>query len=58
MSKDKIDFDFTVKDLDQMVLDAARGETQQQNKAQRPNILEILKSKGRLKQGNKAGLAE
>jgi len=43
-SKDELKFDFTVKDLDQMVLDAARGESGQ-NKGKRPNALEVLKSK-------------
>jgi len=43
-SKDELKFDFTVKDLDQMVLDAARGESGQ-NKGKRPNLLEFMKGK-------------
>ena len=43
-SKDELKFDFTVKDLDQMVLDAARGESEQ-NKGKRPNLLEFMKGK-------------
>jgi len=55
MSKDEIDFEFTVKDLDQMVLDAARGnEGIEGNKAKptRPNFLEMLKTGGKLEQLN------
>jgi hypothetical protein len=43
MSKDELDFEFTVKELDQMVLDAARGEGQ--NKPKKPIALEALKAK-------------
>jgi len=46
MSKDELDFEFTVKELDQMVLDAARGEGQ--NQAKKPVALEALKAKARL----------
>ncbi len=50
MSKNELDFEFTVKDLDQMVLDAARGKGQGENKPEtaKPNLLEMLKSKGQL----------
>ena len=43
MSKDELDFEFTVKELDQMVLDAARGRAQ--NKAKGSVALEALKAK-------------
>lgn len=48
MSKDELDFEFTVKELDQMVLDAARGEGQSKPQTGKPNLLEMLKSKGEL----------
>jgi len=55
MSKDELDFEFNVKDLDQMVLDAARGEGIEGNKGEvkKPNILEMLKTNGKLGQLNK-----
>jgi len=46
MSKDELDFEFTVKDLDEMILKAAQGEAG--NKATRPNVLEALKAKAGL----------
>jgi hypothetical protein len=46
MSKDELDFEFTVKELDQMVLDAARGEGQ--NKPKTPVALGALKAKAGL----------
>ena len=50
MAKDELDFEFTVKELDQMVLDAARGEGIEGNKGEvkRPNILEMLRTGGKL----------
>jgi len=50
MSKDELDFDFTVKDLDQMVLDAARGDGDRtdREKGKRPNFLEMLRTNGKL----------
>lgn len=57
MSKDELDFEFTVKELDQMVLDAARGEGQGQNKAKRPIALEALKAKtalNKVRNGNQS----
>lgn len=46
--KDELEFEFTVKDLDQMVLDAAKGG--EQAKPASPNILQLLRGK---KEANK-----
>ena len=48
--KDELDFEFTVKELDQMVLNAAQGQGQAENKPQtgKPNLLEMLKAKSGL----------
>lgn len=51
MSKDELDFEFTVKDLDQMVLDAARGDEGQEKGAKitkKPNLLEVMRTGGQL----------
>lgn len=50
MSDDKLDFVFTIDDLDRMVIDAARGEEGQEKKvkAKRPNVLEVLRTGSKL----------
>ena len=41
MSNDELDFEWTVKDVDKMFLEAAKGEEPEQNKvkAKKPNLL-------------------
>lgn len=50
MSDEKIDFDFTIEDLDRMVIEAARGEegeVKNKVKVKKPNLL------NRMQLGNK-----
>jgi hypothetical protein len=46
MSKDKVDFEFTLEDLQRMVIQAMRGEGQNQPK--KPIAIEALKAKAGL----------